>query len=699
MTDGPERGTPAVRDPYRTVLEVGATLASSLELDEVFQTIARQVGEALDVQWCDINEYDAAAGTMTYVAVWSERLRQVDLDYLGTVVRLDERPGRDAVIRRGDLLEGYIDDEDLDPLERRTMLEYDEKAVMEIPLVFGGETIGVLGVTESRRARRFSDDEKRLFRLLARPAATAIGNARLYREQREQAGRTAALLASSRALAASVDLDEVLANVAHLAADAVQVSYATVYEYRPHYDTLVYKATFDRVTPSAGVPEDTLGTVYPLSELPGDRAILEGSTIVQEHVSDETLAADRRASMRDWRQKTCLSLPLHYGDAPQGILRLTTTAAEREFTAREIELLEALGELASAAINNARLFSEQSEQSERLLGLFEVSRGLTSTFDLGVIIASVEDGTRRLFGGALHGRVWLRDTDDRLAPAVGASSPVAPPPEAPELVREAFAATRPAERVTDAGSGLAVPLAVKGRCEGVIVVEAAGLRRFSSAEREALQVLANQAAAVIENVRLYRRAEQQAIRDGLTGLYNHRYFQERMRQECSRAKRYRMPLALLMLDLDDFKSYNDQFGHQLGDEVLREVGEILLAETRHDIDLAARYGGEEFAVILPHTRAEAVPLEGASAAGGSGDDAAPPPGAGALVVAERLRAAIAARAFAGHGGRRYARVTVTIGVADLGADEESAAELIAHADAALYAGKRAGRDRIAEHDR
>ena len=150
MTDASDV-TSAARDPYRTVLEVGTTLASSLDVDEVTQTIARQVGEALDVQWCDINAYDAEARTMTYVAVWSQELRGVDVDYVGTVVSLEDRPERDAVIRKGDLLEQYVDDEDLDPLEREVMIKYDERAVMEMPLEFGGEALGVLGVTESRR--------------------------------------------------------------------------------------------------------------------------------------------------------------------------------------------------------------------------------------------------------------------------------------------------------------------------------------------------------------------------------------------------------------------------------------------------------------------------------------------------------------------------------------------------------------------
>ena len=694
MTD-PRTGTRGDgRDPYRTVLEVGATLASSLELDEVFQTIARQVGEALGVQWCDINEYDAEAQTMTYVAVWSEQLRPVDLEYLGTVVSLEDRPGRDAVIRHGDLLETYLDDEDLDPVELQIMIDYDEKAVMEMPLEFGGETIGVLGVVESRRERRFTDDEKRLLRLLARPAATAIGNARLYREQREQASRMATLLDSSRALAASVDLDEVLANVARLAAEAVDAAYATVYEYRPHHDTIVYKAKYDRDEAPPDAPADVLGVAFPLSELPGDRALLAGAAVVQEHASDPGLAADRRKTMRDWRQKTSLSLPLRFGGEPQGILRLTTTRAERRFTGREIELLEALGEFASAAIYNARLFREQGEQSERLLGLFEVSRELSATFDLDTIVAAVEQGAGRLFGGARRCRLWLRDADGRLAPAVeGAAAAHGPADAALELALEALGSIRPAERVAEEWSAFAVPLAVKDRAEGVVVAEADGRRRVASAEREALQVLANQAAVALENVRLYRRAEQQAIRDGLTGLYNHRYFQERLRQECDRARRYGMPLSLLMLDLDDFKSFNDQFGHQLGDEVLREIGEILFAGSRRGVDLAARYGGEEFAVILPHTHAGDTPGEGAEA---ECDDleAAPPAGAGALVVAERLRAANAGRAFPGHGGRRYAHITASIGVATLPAPIVDADDLVNMADRALYKAKLRGKDRV-----
>ena len=176
--------------------------------------------------------------------------------------------------------------------------------------MFGGEVLGVLGVVESRRDRHFTEEEKELLRLLAGPAATALGNARLYRAQQEQARQLAALLDASRALAASVDLDEVLAGVARVAADVSGAAYSTVYEYRPRHDALVYRASHSRQRTPQYVADDPLGTAYPLADWPGERTILEGSATVQEHVSDEGVAPDRRATMEAWGQKTCLSLPL-----------------------------------------------------------------------------------------------------------------------------------------------------------------------------------------------------------------------------------------------------------------------------------------------------------------------------------------------------------------------------------------------------
>ena len=123
-------------------------------------------------------------------------------------------------------------------------------------------------------------------------------------------------------------------------------------------------------------------------------------------------------------------------------------------------------------------------------------------------------------------------------------------------------------------------------------------------------VLAGQATAALTNARLYRAIQEQAITDGLTGLFNHRYFYERLAQEFARAQRYGLPLSLLMLDIDDFKTFNDTHGHPAGDLVLREVGRLLSTQLRRDVDVAARYGGEEFAVLLPNTARDGAQVVG-----------------------------------------------------------------------------------------
>ncbi|MSP73873.1 MAG: diguanylate cyclase [Myxococcales bacterium] len=165
------------------------------------------------------------------------------------------------------------------------------------------------------------------------------------------------------------------------------------------------------------------------------------------------------------------------------------------------------------------------------------------------------------------------------------------------------------------------------------------------------------------------RLREWAIRDGLTGLFNHRHFQELLLTEFARAKRYGQPLACLMVDIDHFKQANDTYGHPFGDQVLQRLAAILLAEARK-VDVTARYGGEEFVLILPATDA-----------------------AGAKVVAERICAQVAATPIT-HDGATIA-VTLSIGVSTT-EDERcgSERELVKLADAALYRAKRTGRNRV-----
>ena len=169
----------------------------------------------------------------------------------------------------------------------------------------------------------------------------------------------------------------------------------------------------------------------------------------------------------------------------------------------------------------------------------------------------------------------------------------------------------------------------------------------------------------IIEIAIYESTERSAVTDGLTGLYNHAYFLQALRQELLRSKRHGLKAALLLLDLDDFKRMNDERGHVEGDRVLMKAAAILRDSVR-EIDVAARYGGEEFAVLLPDTSR-----------------------LGAFVVAERVRRRIEER-FA----RARTPVTVSGGIAVFPDDAGAPADLIVRADAGLYAAKAAGKNRI-----
>jgi two-component system cell cycle response regulator len=219
-----------------------------------------------------------------------------------------------------------------------------------------------------------------------------------------------------------------------------------------------------------------------------------------------------------------------------------------------------------------------------------------------------------------------------------------------------------------APAAILVPIQSKGSPIGLLVVESAATA-VDRDRRDFLLTLANQSGLAIENANLYARTLQLSITDGLTGLFNYRHFCERLDMEIARSRRYHVPLGLLLIDIDRFKSFNDRFGHLLGDEVLKLVARRIRSNTR-DVDLVARYGGEEFCVILQEV--------------GEAEIAA---------FAERIREAVAGISIEVPGGASHG-VTVSIGAAVSQGGEADAHEFIGRADSALYRSKDGGRDRV-----
>jgi diguanylate cyclase (GGDEF)-like protein len=216
---------------------------------------------------------------------------------------------------------------------------------------------------------------------------------------------------------------------------------------------------------------------------------------------------------------------------------------------------------------------------------------------------------------------------------------------------------------------MVVPVLLRNEMVGeLILANRIGQENYSDRDEDLLLHLGFHAAFALEKARLHEEATKLATTDGLTGLNNHRTFQERLELEIGRARRFEEDVSILMIDIDFFKSLNDTYGHMAGDDILKKIASRLTENVRN-IDFVARYGGEEFVIILPGTPAE-----------------------GAVLSAERIRKTIEYPQI--RVVEEGAPLTVSIGVATYPGDASGREDLIEKADRALYAAKNAGRNRV-----
>ena len=218
-------------------------------------------------------------------------------------------------------------------------------------------------------------------------------------------------------------------------------------------------------------------------------------------------------------------------------------------------------------------------------------------------------------------------------------------------------------------SDMTIPLRARGQVMGAFRVGCRRRHAFDPDDFEVLKRCADMTAVAVETQRLLLATRRLAELDGVTGVYNHRHFRTLLDQEVERARRGERSVALVMIDIDDFKRFNDTYGHQAGDEVLRHVAQTVARVLRRS-DTVARYGGEEFVVLLV--------------------DAATPE---AVPVAETIRAEVEKTSLTISGMLRPLQVTVSLGVASFPADAINGPDLVAAADRGLYQAKRTGKNR------
>lgn len=320
-----------------------------------------------------------------------------------------------------------------------------------------------------------------------------------------------------------------------------------------------------------------------------------------------------------------------------------------------------------------KLTTLMQRQNELEMAINRISSAISSTLELDSILQSAVEEV----GSALKARraalvLWQEGTGlpegmsvyerpEELLPASSAENvqgarPAEGNDHSSEISNDLVATPGPLE----------IPITYRNSVIGVLVVEddAPG-RIWEDEEMLMVQTASDQLAVAISHARLFRQVQTQAMTDALTGLYNHRYFQERLEREVKLADRNNENVSLILLDLDHLKRINDTLGHRTGDSALRHVACIMQTTVR-EVDICARYGGEEFVIVLPQCGRE-----------------------DAISVAERLREAIASSPV-----ERIGQVTASIGVATYPLSAKSKEGLVEMADRAMYLAKAAGRNRV-----
>ncbi|MBI3912781.1 MAG: diguanylate cyclase [Chloroflexi bacterium] len=398
----------------------------------------------------------------------------------------------------------------------------------------------------------------------------------------------------------------------------------------------------------------------------------------------------RQASAQGELPQSNLCVPLHTGADVLGVIVLDNFKSAQAFTEQDLQLLEAIADRAALAIRNAQLFESESKRATQLNALTEVSHRVNSILDLEKLLPTIVKLIRLRFNFR-YVHLFLNEPERGLTALHAGDGPVVDPLEPGSFILnfdqgmvgwvaahgELLLANDVTQEpryvshasVPDTRAEVTIPIRSSTRLIGVLDVQSEKLNAFESSDIATLQTLASQVAIAIENAQLYGELREQAQRDSLTQVYNHGYFLARLNQEARVTRENGRMLSLIMVDIDYFKEYNDQYGHVVGDQVLVTMVQAIRLNVKHS-DLVGRWGGEEFGIVL---------------LGADGEHA--------LIVAERIRTTLASMRVEKE-GRVIAPPTVSQGIATLPTHAKDAATLIDLADAALYRAKAQGRDQV-----
>ena len=480
--------------------------------------------------------------------------------------------------------------------------------------------------------------------------------------------KIAILYDASQAILSTFDLDEVLRQILAIVRDYFHLQNASVFLLDKEAQELVVKS-------SIGWGPGRENTHIPVGKGLNGAAAREKRPIYAPDVSE-----DPRYLCGWGKTRSELCIPLMLCEEVIGVLDCQSESPDH-FDGETIDLLTLFSTQASIAVRNARLYSSERKRAQQLEVMNTIAQQMTVVMEIPELLAKVCALTRQAFN-VDHVAVMLKEEHDLVLRAHHGNLTLAVPPDAARPSYQGWwgAALNSEKTVVnndvrlgssdilfhETRSRMCIPLISFGQKLGVLALSSAAPGAFQDGDRKSLESVADMCATAIQNARHVERVRQLAYIDGLTGIFNRRFFELRIGEEIERAKRFSTGMAVIMIDIDHFKRLNDEFGHLLGDEVLRQVSSIFSQHLRK-IDVLCRYGGEEFVIMLSQTDAEV-----------------------AMKVAQKLRNLVAEWQFPGVPRPVY----ISAGVSAFPENGTERDQLVKAADNALYVAKHTGRNRV-----
>ncbi|HLZ40479.1 MAG TPA: diguanylate cyclase [Candidatus Sulfotelmatobacter sp.] len=479
----------------------------------------------------------------------------------------------------------------------------------------------------------------------------------------------AVLFDASRAVLYTFDLDEVLQRILAIARDHFHLRNVAVLSIDKEAQQLCVRSQIGwdegKDTIRLGIHEGITGA-----------AVAARQPIYVPDVSRDPRYVNSAQSTRSE-----LAIPLMVGEEVAAVLDCQSDRLDH-FDAETIELLTLFSTQASIALNNARLYSLERQRARQLQAINQIAQQSTAVMELEDLLVRACSVIQHAFQ-IPHVSLFLREESELVLRAhQGTLSPCFPPNQrfpvnqqpwlqvietnGTVMENDLSAASGSLLLFAECRARMSVPLISFGQTLGVLTLHSSQPGAFRQSELESLESVADICANSIQNAHFVERVKQLAYLDGLTGIFNRRFFELRIMEEIERARRYGSGMAVIMIDIDQFKRLNDELGHLLGDEVLRQVSSIFHRQLRK-IDVVCRYGGEEFAILLTQTNLQQ-----------------------AMTIAEKLRRTVEGWQFPGV----PRTVTISAGVAAFPTHGTTRDEMIRAADTGLYLAKQAGRNHV-----